>query len=223
MAQLIPKINNIQHVMKTPRIKIERARKSRKASHADIAQKKGFTLIELLVVIGIIALLSSIILSSLTQARAQANNTKQIADYRVVLNALLQFKQDNGYYPSDRLSGTNTCIGSYSDGGCKQMDAVISNSPTMNTSLKKYLSSYNFVDNAVSISFTTGPAFSSANYKGFVLSCVSDDGTHCKSASLLFPALKNKNSCPQIMPDVKSGDSLLNTVADYTYCSVDLN
>ena len=86
--------------MKTPRLK----------------KNNGFTLIELLVVIGIIALLSSIALSSLTQAKAQADNTKQIADYRVVLNALLQFKQDNGYYPSYKDSNGYTCIGNYING-----------------------------------------------------------------------------------------------------------
>ena len=182
-------------------------------------KNKGFTLIELMVVIGIIALVSSVVLSSLTQAKAQADNTKQIADYRVVLNALLQFKQDNGYYPSDNTSG-DTCIGLYSNGGCKKTSATIPNSTNMNTSLQKYISSYNFVDKTITISTTT-PFLLIKDYKGFVLSCTSG-GAQCKTGSLYFPALKNKNSCPQIMSDIKNTD-FLQGMQDYTWCSVELN
>lgn len=181
---------------------------------------KGFTLIELLVVIGIITLLSSVILSSLTQAKAQANNTKQIADYRVVLNALIQFKQENGYYPSNGGLNTYTCIGNYSEGGCKVAGSVISNNTTMNDSLKKYLSSYSFIDTTIKI--VTGIPPSTSTYKGFVLSCIS--GTpQCQTGKLLFPALKNRNSCPQIMSDINTGEFYATVLLDYTWCQVDLN
>ncbi|MEI6553161.1 MAG: prepilin-type N-terminal cleavage/methylation domain-containing protein [bacterium] len=181
-------------------------------------KNKGFTLIELLVVIGIIALLSSVILSSMTQARAQADNAKQIADYRVVLNALLQFKQDNGYYPSDNTN--YTCIGTYS-GGCKVVSSSVPNSTSMNNSLQKYLSSYNFLDKTVTI-ISSGYFPMSNDYKGFVLSCTNRD-TQCNKGYLLFPALKNKNSCPQIMSDVKTGDDIVTGIDEYTWCSVELN
>lgn len=181
--------------------------------------KKGFTLIELLVVIGIITLISSVILSSLTQAKAQANNTKQIADYRVVLNALMQFKQENGYYPSNGGAGTDTCIGNYSENGCKKAGATISNNSDMNASLQKYLSSYNFLDNSITISSFPLPP---SKYKGFILSCT-DGAPQCLKAKLLFPALKNRNSCPQIMSDISSSDFFNNGTLDYTWCQVDLN
>jgi prepilin-type N-terminal cleavage/methylation domain-containing protein len=182
-----------------------------------LKKNNGFTLIELLVVIGIIALLSSIVLSSLTQAKAQADNTKQIADYRVVLNALLQFKQDNGYYPSSTTNG-DTCIGVYSENGCKKTSAVVLNNPAMNTSLQKYLSAFNFVDRKVTISSEPGLI---NDYKGFVFTCTSG-GSQCQKGKLSFPALKNKNSCPQIMSDITSVDFLQGT-AEYTWCSVALN
>lgn len=180
---------------------------------------KGFTLIELMVVIGIISLLSAVVLSSLTQARAQAENTKQIADYRVVLDALLQFKQDNGYYPSDGGAPSKTCIGVYSEGGCKEANTSILNNPNMNNLLKKYLSSYSFVDKSVIIARSFPP--SSKNYKGFILYCI-EGNPECTKATLQFPALKNKNSCPQIMSDISSGE-FASVISDYTWCKVDLN
>ncbi len=180
---------------------------------------KGFTLIELMVVIGIISLLSAVILASLTQAKAQATNTKQIADYRVVLSALLQFKQDNGYYPSSGLTGTYTCIGNYSEGGCKKTDNVISNNPAMNSSLQKYLSSYSFVDQTVKIADTVGII---KDYKGFIFACTGGN-PQCSNGKLLFPALKNSNSCPQMMSDISTSDFYLGAISDYTWCSVLLN
>lgn len=182
---------------------------------------KGFTLIELMVVIGIISIISAVVLSSLTKAKAQAENTKQIADYRVVLNALLQFKQDNGYYPSDGATGSVTCIGNYSANGCIQANSTILNSPSMNTSLKKYLSSYSFLDKSVTI-ITSSPVFTSSNYKGFILQCISGS-TQCDKAVLNFPALKNNNSCPKIMSDVLTSDNVITGIADYTWCEVELN
>lgn len=183
-------------------------------------RNNGFTLIELLVVIGIIALLSSVVLASLTNAKAQAENTKQIADYKVVLNALLQFKQENGYYPSYGNSDHYTCIGNYSD-GCKIVNQIPNNT-NMNSSLEKYLSSYSFIDKKVKI-ITSPPFITMNDYNGFVLLCTNENLNKCSDGKLLFPALKNKNSCPQIMSDVKSGDQDITGIQDYTLCSIILN
>jgi prepilin-type N-terminal cleavage/methylation domain-containing protein len=186
-------------------------------------KNKGFTLIELMVVIGIIALISSVVLSSLTQAKAQADNTKQIADYKVVLNALLQFKQDNGYYPYTNIEDYYTCIGSYSDNNCIVTNATVSNNIDINNSLNKYISSYKFLDKSVPITYSSGPIALTKNYKGFVVHCIEDDGSRCQKGLLFFPALKNKNSCPKIMSDIKTSDNVVTGIADYTWCKVELN
>ncbi len=186
-------------------------------------KNKGFTLIELMVVIGIIALISSVVLSSLTQAKAQADNTKQIADYRVVLNALLQFKQDYGYYPYTNVIDPYTCIGNYSNNQCVVTNATITSDANINNSLKKYISSYTFLDKVVPITYSSGPVALTKNYKGFVIGCNEDDGNnHCKKGLLLFPALKNIKSCPQIMSDVSASEAL-SGIENYTWCKVDLN
>jgi hypothetical protein len=91
----------------------------------------------------------------------------------------------------------------------------------MNNSLKKYLSSYSFVDKPVVVA-TGGPSPTSTYYKGFIFSCTGLNEFQCNKGRLFFPALKKANACPKIMSDISSGE-FLSVISDYTWCQVDLN
>jgi prepilin-type N-terminal cleavage/methylation domain-containing protein len=63
-------------------------------------QNKGFTLIELLVVISIIAILSSITMAMLNQARVKTRDTQRTAQMQQFTLALQVYFTDHGRYPS---------------------------------------------------------------------------------------------------------------------------
>lgn len=75
--------------------------------------QKGFTLIELLVVIAIIGVLSSVVLASLSSARASARDAQRRSDIQAVYKALQLYWLDRNSYPS--TGGLNNV---YMDPGC---------------------------------------------------------------------------------------------------------
>jgi prepilin-type N-terminal cleavage/methylation domain-containing protein len=74
-------------------------------------QDKGFTLIELLVVIAIIALLASVVIVSVSAARAKSRDAKRIADLNQFVKGLELYFNENRSYPTTSVPGTlNTLV-----------------------------------------------------------------------------------------------------------------
>jgi prepilin-type N-terminal cleavage/methylation domain-containing protein len=69
------------------------------------SKQKGFTLIELLVVIAIIGILSSVVLASLSTARAKSRDAKRVAEVGQISKALELYYDANQTYPSTTPTG----------------------------------------------------------------------------------------------------------------------
>lgn len=74
-----------------------------------INRHKGFTLIELLVVVSIIGVLATIVLSSLSEARSRARDTKRLTQITSLQKALELYYLDNGEYPQGYSAGAHNC------------------------------------------------------------------------------------------------------------------
>lgn len=99
-------------------------------------RKRGFTLIELLVVISIIALLSSVVLSSLSTARARARDAKRLSELKQIATALyLAADKNGGTYPSS--GGVARCLGT--TGTC--WGGNFSGLASLNTAVSEYMTS----------------------------------------------------------------------------------
>ncbi|OHA83959.1 MAG: hypothetical protein A2937_00435 [Candidatus Yonathbacteria bacterium RIFCSPLOWO2_01_FULL_47_33b] len=85
--------------------------------YAKLLKTNGFTLIELLVVISIISLLSSVVLSSLNDARKKVSSTKTLSNALEYRKAIELYRTDNANYPNPGDTIYH-CLGDYATNVC---------------------------------------------------------------------------------------------------------
>ena len=66
--------------------------------------RSGFTLIELLVVIGLIMILTTVVITSLSSSQAQARDNARMTDLKNMQLALERFRADTGSFPEGGLN-----------------------------------------------------------------------------------------------------------------------
>lgn len=87
---------------------------------------RGFTLIEVLTTVAIIGVLASIVVLSLSEARAKGRDAQRLTDLKNIEIALVSYRLENGFYPMtdpNTASGTGyawtancALIGAWTDG-----------------------------------------------------------------------------------------------------------
>lgn len=89
-------------------------------------RERGFTLLEMLIVIGIIALLSSVALVSMSSSREKTRDAQRLSDMDQIRKALLLYKEANGTFPVNNDTGDCPGAGAWdvSYSGDKFIDAL---------------------------------------------------------------------------------------------------
>lgn len=90
------------------------------------SRQAGFTLIELLVVITIIGMLATVILGSMSTARAKSRDARRQADIAQLRNALELYYSDNKQYPlSGGASAPNSGWSNSNDGSWNTLQTAL--------------------------------------------------------------------------------------------------
>ncbi|MFA7308247.1 MAG: prepilin-type N-terminal cleavage/methylation domain-containing protein [Hyphomicrobium sp.] len=134
----------------------------------------GFTLIELLVVISIIALLASVIMAGMQDARSKAGNSAIIQQIDAYTKAAELYRLDYGKYPSNSPSNTTAyCLGDYKNiGGAPDNAAcgygLTNESATLQSAFLEKISQFKAVSSQPVI---VGVAFLGATYECTTSAC----------------------------------------------------
>ena len=128
----------------------------------DKKHNAGFTLIELMVVMGIIAILSSVVISTLSAARIRSQDLIRVQNLVTLRNALELYYADNKEYPKtfESASAFNVlgeCAnpGAYIPNLTPKYIAVLPTDPTLNCGSATY--SFRYASNGTDYKLITHP------------------------------------------------------------------
>lgn len=184
-----------------------------KKNNCNADERGGFTLIELLVVIAIIGLLSSIVMTSLNDARAKARNSKRNQMALQYINALELYRDSSATknYPVPSGGSENSdyyCIGNW-PGGCW---TGIPHDDDLNASIGEYLPGIPKNDEVLIDS-------DGNNYSGTVYNCIDTD---CSNYLLWWylegKTIKNEENIIESSEVTCPRGVVQNEAGDISYC-----
>jgi prepilin-type N-terminal cleavage/methylation domain-containing protein len=147
-------------------------------------KQKGFTLIELLVVVAIIGVLATIVLSSLSDARARARDARRISEMKSFETALEMYYLDYNQYPP--MTFTINSNADYSDADYSDFETFMAPYITIDFRGKYYTGEYGPI-----FHYKSKPSQNYQNYGMYVTLEVSPlgeiDGGNWNSAYELGP------------------------------------
>lgn len=160
----------------------------------------GFTLIELLVVISIIGLLSTIVLSSMDEARNRARNSAKNQLVQQYLNALELYRSDSddGTYPASSTPEAYRCLGDYGGENCY-------GSYTQDQTLIEEISEY--IPGAPAD--MTPIMMGTTNRRGLIYTC--NLGSNCKNFTIRWILIGENQNCIESLLTTNSGGNTLCT------------
>lgn len=145
--------------------------------------QRGFTLIELLVVVAIIGMLSSVVISSLSTARAGAANEARNANISQMMTGMELHYNALGEYP-DPGNGGWVCFGEFDDDACWTNGTGFSENTTMNATFDDYVQLPDWTgDNAY------------GSYEGPIYRCLDRPGGRCTGGEIRWFNRGDNASC----------------------------
>ena len=174
----------------------------------------GFTLIELLVVVSVIALLSSLMLASIVEARKKAYNAKVLQEVHQYVIALQMAKDEYGQFPDPTEApdagslNVDYCLGDdYPSNSCGNNGSALSENGSVNGPLEEYISGLP--------SDTTQVRFDGFYLTGYLYRCESKTNGKCNQIQLTW-TLKGENK------ECGRHGTPISGMSNATYCTGDI-